>query len=92
MYNQLCRDETPMVRRAAAQRLGAFAGAVEAEHVSSELLPLYTELTGDGALLLCRVALRGLRGWCRLQCVLDGRVSPGLCVGASNERRSRLAL
>jgi hypothetical protein len=48
LYGQLCRDETPMVRRAAAQRLGAFAAVVEPEFVSGELLPLYTELTGDG--------------------------------------------
>lgn len=49
LYGQLCHDETPMVRRAAAQRLGAFAGVVERELVARELLPLFTDLTGDGA-------------------------------------------
>lgn len=47
LYGGLCRDETPMVRRAAAHRLGDFAKAVEREHVARELLPLFTELTND---------------------------------------------
>jgi serine/threonine-protein phosphatase 2A regulatory subunit A len=49
LFAQLCHDETPMVRRAAAQRLGAFAGAVDRDTVNKELLPLFTDLTGDGA-------------------------------------------
>lgn len=48
LYSALCHDETPMVRRAAAQRLGAFAGAVERDVVAKELLSLFTDLTGDG--------------------------------------------
>lgn len=54
LYAALCRDETPMVRRAAAQKLGAFAKSVEREHVSRELLALFTDLMSDGRwLLLC---------------------------------------
>ncbi len=49
LYSQLCKDETPMVRRAAAQKLGAFAKVVEREYASKDLLPLFTELTQDGA-------------------------------------------
>jgi serine/threonine-protein phosphatase 2A regulatory subunit A len=37
-----------MVRRAAAQKLGAFAKAVEREAAAKELLPLFTALTRDG--------------------------------------------
>ena len=48
LYSQLCRDETPMVRRAAAQRLGAFAKSVEKDYVSRELMPLFTDLMQDG--------------------------------------------
>jgi serine/threonine-protein phosphatase 2A regulatory subunit A len=48
LYAGLCRDETPMVRRAAAQKLGALAAVAEKEVVASELLPLFTDLTGDG--------------------------------------------
>jgi hypothetical protein len=59
LYGQLCHDETPMVRRAAAQRLGTFAGAVERELVAKELLPLFTDLTGDGA----QLGLAAGSGW-----------------------------
>jgi hypothetical protein len=37
-----------MVRRAAAQKLGAFAKVVEREAAAKELLPLFTALTRDG--------------------------------------------
>lgn len=53
LYSQLCRDETPMVRRAAAQKLGAFAKAVEKDYVSRELMPLFTDLMQDGGVGLC---------------------------------------
>jgi HEAT repeat protein len=48
LYTQLCHDETPMVRRAAAQKLGQFAAVMERESVSRDLLPLFTDLTQDG--------------------------------------------
>lgn len=48
LYAQLCRDETPMVRRAAAQKLGGFAKVLEREYCSRELMPLFTDLTQDG--------------------------------------------
>jgi serine/threonine-protein phosphatase 2A regulatory subunit A len=57
LYSQLCHDETPMVRRAAAQRLGGFAGAVEKDLVTKELLPLFTDLTADGG--CCGVPVLG---------------------------------
>lgn len=48
LFSQLCHDETPMVRRAAAQNLGKFVDVVESEFVSSELFPRFNELTQDG--------------------------------------------
>lgn len=48
LYGQLCHDETPMVRRAAAQKLGPYAAVMERDAVSRELLPLFTDLTQDG--------------------------------------------
>jgi serine/threonine-protein phosphatase 2A regulatory subunit A len=48
LYTQLCHDETPMVRRAAAQKLGPFAAVLERDAVSRDLLPLFTDLTSDG--------------------------------------------
>ena len=49
MYSSLVRDETPMTRRAGAQMLGKFAAVVEPEFVKAEILPLFVELTQDGA-------------------------------------------
>ncbi|RMZ53178.1 hypothetical protein APUTEX25_005167 [Auxenochlorella protothecoides] len=43
----LTKDETPMVRRAAAQALGDFAQVVEPEPLSAELLPAFLQLTRD---------------------------------------------
>lgn len=50
LYGKLCRDDTPMVRRAAAFRLGKFADTVEPEIVSKEIIPLFQDLTQDGRL------------------------------------------
>jgi len=50
-FGQLCRDDTPMVRRAAASHLGKIAQAMqdadEAEHFKSDLLPLFSALSAD---------------------------------------------
>lgn len=66
MFGQLCRDDTPMVRRAAAKNLATFAQAVEPDFVLSELLPLFALLSEedqDSVRLLAvnnAVALAGL--------------------------------
>jgi len=49
-FKNLCADDTPMVRRAAAGKLGEFAAAVAAvspELVAIELLPLLAALVAD---------------------------------------------
>ena len=46
-YAKLCGDETPMVRRAAARHLGAFASKCDAKHVETEMLALFRRLTND---------------------------------------------
>ena len=43
----MCGDDTPMVRRAAAGKLGEFAKAVETEYLKSDLIPLFTTLAAD---------------------------------------------
>jgi serine/threonine-protein phosphatase 2A regulatory subunit A len=48
LFAHLCRDDTPMVRRAAAQNLAAFARIVEPDLVPTEFLPLFQYLTQDG--------------------------------------------
>lgn len=50
LFKQLCRDDTPMVRRAAALNIGILAAAMEPEHVQQSLLPLWSVLMKDGAL------------------------------------------
>lgn len=47
MFGDLSRDDTPMVRRAAAANMGEFVAVVEPEHVKSELVPLFVSLAGD---------------------------------------------
>ena len=46
-FRNLCQDDTPMVRRAAASKLGEFAKAVAVEHLKSEIIPMFTDLAGD---------------------------------------------
>ena len=46
-YSKLCADETPMVRRAAAQHLGKFAAVCEPENVKGEIMQLFQQLVQD---------------------------------------------
>jgi serine/threonine-protein phosphatase 2A regulatory subunit A len=47
LFEFLCQDDTPMVRRAASKNIGPLAGSLEPEHVSSTLLPLFQGLASD---------------------------------------------
>lgn len=47
LFRQLCQDETPMVRRAAAGKLGEFAKVVEVEFLKSDLIPMFVQLAQD---------------------------------------------
>ncbi|KAG0414641.1 hypothetical protein HPB47_008184 [Ixodes persulcatus] len=46
-FRNLCQDDTPMVRRAAASKLGELAKAVEAEWVKTDLVPMWAYLAQD---------------------------------------------
>ncbi|WAR05502.1 2AAA-like protein [Mya arenaria] len=46
-FRNLCSDDTPMVRRAAAGMLGSFAKAVELDYLKSDLIPLFISLAQD---------------------------------------------
>jgi len=46
-FAQLCGDDTPMVRRAAASNLSKFTKQVTKEHAVSDVLPLFKNLAGD---------------------------------------------
>ncbi|GMF65037.1 unnamed protein product [Phytophthora lilii] len=47
MFGQLCRDDTPMVRKAASAALGGFASVMDGPSASSEMLPLFLALATD---------------------------------------------
>lgn len=46
-FRNLCGDDTPMVRRAAAAKLGEFAKVMELDYVKSDLIPLFSHLAQD---------------------------------------------
>jgi serine/threonine-protein phosphatase 2A regulatory subunit A len=47
LFAQLCNDDTPMVRRAAAHNLGGFATEVEPGSIMEEIVPLFNQLSAD---------------------------------------------
>ena len=56
-FRNLCGDDTPMVRRAAAGKLGEFAKVVETEYLKSDLIPLFTALASDEQVLCPNVRI-----------------------------------
>mmetsp|Transcript_36279 Transcript_36279/g.43822 ORF Transcript_36279/g.43822 Transcript_36279/m.43822 type:complete len:602 (+) Transcript_36279:101-1906(+) len=66
LFNRLCHDETPMVRRAAAQNLGKFAAAVEKEFLKTELMTLFVDLTNDEQDSVRLLAVEGCSGFAKL--------------------------
>lgn len=48
IYNQLCQDDMPMVRRSAASNLGKFAATVEYAHLKTDIISIFEDLTQDG--------------------------------------------
>ncbi|PWA97559.1 Armadillo-like helical [Artemisia annua] len=48
VFSQLCQDDMPMVRRAAASNFGKFATTVEAAHLKTDIMQIFEDLTQDG--------------------------------------------
>lgn len=46
-FRNLCGDDTPMVRRAAASKIGEFATVLDLEHLKSDLIPTFVNLAND---------------------------------------------
>ncbi|XP_015586604.1 serine/threonine-protein phosphatase 2A 65 kDa regulatory subunit A alpha isoform isoform X1 [Cephus cinctus] len=46
-FRNLCQDDTPMVRRSAASKLGEFAKVVEVGYLKSDLIPMFVILAQD---------------------------------------------
>lgn len=47
LFSKLCADETPMVKRSAAQNLGAFGKIVSVDLLKEQIIPLFEELAKD---------------------------------------------
>lgn len=94
LFATLCHDETPMVRRAAAQKLGPFAAVLEHDAVSRELLPLFTDLTTDGEahqLPAWRAGSRASRAPARSRQQLQWRAAGRNTAQQLGSRRAQLA-
>lgn len=46
-FRTLCSDDTPMVRRAAASKLGEFAKVLELDYLKTDIISLFTALASD---------------------------------------------
>lgn len=46
-FIELCQEDTPMIRRVCAAKLGYFATTLEKQHVIQELLPIFRQLSQD---------------------------------------------
>ena len=46
-FIELCQEDTPMIRRVCAAKLGEFATRLEKQHVIQELLPTFRQLSQD---------------------------------------------
>ena len=64
-FMELCQEDTPMIRRACASRLGEFSTQLEKQHVIQELLPIFRQLSQDdqdAIRVLCIEALIPMAG------------------------------
>lgn len=58
IYSQLCQDDMPMVRRAAATNLGKFAATIEQPHLKTDIMSMFETLTQDGMVFsLCPLCI-----------------------------------
>lgn len=65
-FRTLCSDDTPMVRRAAASKLGEFAKVLELDYVKSDIISLFTALASDEQVRAIIFFLLGLNCCCIL--------------------------
>jgi serine/threonine-protein phosphatase 2A regulatory subunit A len=64
-FMELCQEDTPMIRRACAARLGEFSTQLDKQHVIQELLPIFRQLSQDdqdAIRVLCIEALIPMAG------------------------------
>jgi hypothetical protein len=51
MFSQLCKDDTPMVRRAAATHIGSLSKKLAKNNLTRDFIPLFTTLAADDQVL-----------------------------------------
>ena len=65
-FMELCQEDTPMIRRVCAAKLGTFATQLEKQHVIQELLPIFRQLSQDdqdSCRVLCIESLIPMAGY-----------------------------
>uniref|UniRef100_A0A8C0F5A6 Protein phosphatase 2 scaffold subunit Aalpha n=1 Tax=Bubo bubo TaxID=30461 RepID=A0A8C0F5A6_BUBBB len=87
-FRNLCSDDTPMVRRAAASKLGEFAKVLELEHVKSEIIPMFSNLASDEQDSVRLLAVEACVSIAQLlpQEELEGLVMPTLRQGGGGKK------
>lgn len=63
---ELCQEDTPMIRRVCAAKLGIFATKLDKQHVIQELLPIFRQLSQDdqdSCRVLCIESLIPMAGY-----------------------------
>lgn len=55
MYRELCRDDMPNVRKAAAVNIGKFIATIEQPHVKNDIMLMFKDLVKDGMVFSKRV-------------------------------------
>uniref|UniRef100_A0A8C5PE80 Protein phosphatase 2 scaffold subunit Abeta n=2 Tax=Leptobrachium leishanense TaxID=445787 RepID=A0A8C5PE80_9ANUR len=79
-FRNLCSDDTPMVRRAAASKLGEFAKVLEVDYAKNDIIPLFTNLASDEQDSVRLLAVEACVNIAQLfeECDLEGLVMPTL--------------
>jgi len=65
-FIELCQEDTPMIRRACASRLGEFSTFLEKQHVIQEIMPIFRQLSQDdqdAIRVLCLESLIPMAGY-----------------------------
>ena len=65
-FIELCQEDTPMIRRACASRLGEFSTYLEKQHVIQEIMPIFRQLSQDdqdAIRVLCLESLIPMAGY-----------------------------
>ena len=86
-FAKLCDDDTPMVRRAAAQHLGAFAAKCDKALVETEIMALFKKLTTDEQDSVRLLAVEDARA---REAAIGAGASPRWCRGEEVRRGQEL--